>query len=101
MKKYEPFFNKQSSLIHKIKKALDVFCPNATNLKLFFKKIALIATLNNERFDVLTKRDKKVILAFQVQLAQSGFPTETANSFFGCSVPYLQFISPCGSSVSY
>lgn len=101
IEKYEGFFNKKSKIVKSIRQALLDFCPQATMLSTFFKKIALVAVCNEELFLKLTKAERQVIIDFRVQLLGEGATEEDANRFCGFGFNSLVILSPFGTKIEY
>ena len=101
IKKYEEFFNKQSSVIKGIKKALLSFCPQGTKLADFFRKVAIILVCDKTKFKSLTEIDRQVIFELRKELLKEGVPKNDTERFFGFGFCTLRIVTPFGTKLQY
>ena len=101
VEKYENFFSKYSRQVKEIRVALLSFCPWATLLNNYFRKVALITVCNEQIFSKLKKDDCNVILEFRNQLFKAGLSETHCDSFFGLGYLTLRILTPFGVRIEY
>ena len=99
--KYFKFESFNSREIKAVKLALRTFCPKATQLGDFFKKVVLVSICNEERFKALSIKQQLVIVSFRDQLVLAGLTPSLAENFFGLGFVSLKMVSLFGTKLNY